>query len=64
LKNTGLDEDNAMKHIIATTIVLLFSVLFAAALPAKESYAPGLGEFMTQVRQCADATASIILHAL
>jgi hypothetical protein len=39
-------------------------VLFAAALPAKERYAPGLGEFMTatQLRQCADATASIILR--
>ena len=36
-----------MKRIIATTIVLVVSVLFAAAQPAKEPYAPGLGEFMT-----------------
>jgi hypothetical protein len=36
-----------MKRIIATTVALAASVLFAAAQPAKESYAPGLGEFMT-----------------
>jgi hypothetical protein len=36
-----------MKRIIAATIVLVLSVLFAAAQPAKDSYAPGLGEFMT-----------------
>src|SRR6201989_3281942 len=36
-----------MKRIIATTIVLVVSVLFAAAQPAKEPYKPGLGEFMT-----------------
>jgi hypothetical protein len=36
-----------MKRIIATTIALVASVLFAAAQPAKEPYAPGLGEFMT-----------------
>jgi hypothetical protein len=36
-----------MKRIIATTIVLAALVLSAAAQPAKEPYAPGLGEFMT-----------------
>src|SRR6202161_240800 len=40
-------EVNAMKRIIATTIVLTALVLSAAAQPAKEPYAPGLGEFMT-----------------
>ena len=36
-----------MKRIVATAIALAASVLFAAAQPAKDSYAPGLGEFMT-----------------
>jgi hypothetical protein len=36
-----------MKRIVATVIALAASVLFAAAQPAKDSYAPGLGEFMT-----------------
>ena len=36
-----------MKRIVATCIALATSVLFAAAQPAKEPYAPGLGEFMT-----------------
>jgi hypothetical protein len=36
-----------MNRIIATTIALAASVLFAAAQPAKGPYAPGLGEFMT-----------------
>src|ERR1700722_3426924 len=36
-----------MKRIVATCIALVASVLFAAAQPAKEPYAPGLGEFMT-----------------
>src|ERR1700735_5143649 len=36
-----------MKRIVATTIAILVSVLCAAAQPAKEPYAPGLGEFMT-----------------
>jgi hypothetical protein len=36
-----------MNRIIATTIALAASVLFASAQPAKEPYAPGLGEFMT-----------------
>jgi hypothetical protein len=36
-----------MKRIIATAIALVASVLFAAAQPAKGSYSPGLGEFMT-----------------
>jgi hypothetical protein len=40
-------EVNAMKRIIATTIVLTALVLSAAAQPAKEPYAPGLGELMT-----------------
>jgi hypothetical protein len=42
-----------MKHIIvAAAIVLATPVMFAAAQPAKEPYAPGLGEFMlaTQLR--------------
>ena len=36
-----------MKRIVATCTALVVSVLFAAAEPAKEPYAPGLGEFMT-----------------
>ena len=36
-----------MKRIAATCIALVTSVLFAAAQPAREPYAPGLGEFMT-----------------
>jgi hypothetical protein len=36
-----------MKQILATCTILVASVLFAAADPAKELYAPGLGEFMT-----------------
>jgi hypothetical protein len=36
-----------MKRIVATVITLAASVLFAAAQPARDSYAPGLGEFMT-----------------
>ena len=36
-----------MKRVAATAIVLTASVLCAAAQPAKEPYAPGLGEFMT-----------------
>src|SRR6202790_4829398 len=36
-----------MKRIVATAMALTASVLFAAAQPAKDSYAPGLGEFMT-----------------
>src|SRR5271170_2690434 len=36
-----------MKRIVATCIAFVASVLFAAAQPAKEPYAPGLGEFMT-----------------
>jgi hypothetical protein len=36
-----------MKRIIATAIALVASVMFAAAQPAREPYAPGLGEFMT-----------------
>lgn len=36
-----------MKHIIAATIVLAGSVLCAAAQPARESAASGLGELMT-----------------
>jgi hypothetical protein len=41
-----------MKPIIASTIILVVSVLSAAAQPAKEPYRPGLGEFMaaTQLR--------------
>ena len=36
-----------MTRIIVSAIVLVVSVLFAAAQPAKEPYAPGLGQFMT-----------------
>jgi hypothetical protein len=36
-----------MKRAVVTCIALVASVLFAAAQPAKEPYAPGLGEFMT-----------------
>ena len=36
-----------MKRIVAACIALLTSVLLAAAQPAREPYAPGLGEFMT-----------------
>ena len=36
-----------MKRIVATCIALVASALFADAQPAKEPYAPGLGEFMT-----------------
>lgn len=36
-----------MKRIVGTCIALVASVLFTAAQPAKEPYAPGLGEFMT-----------------
>jgi Spy/CpxP family protein refolding chaperone len=36
-----------MKRIIATAVALVASALFAAAQPAREPYAPGLGEFMT-----------------
>jgi hypothetical protein len=36
-----------MRRIIATSIVVVASVLSAAGQPAKEPYAPGLGEFMT-----------------
>jgi hypothetical protein len=36
-----------MKRILAATVALVASALFAAAQPGKEPYAPGLGEFMT-----------------
>lgn len=36
-----------MKWIVTATIALTASVMCAAAQPAKESYQPGLGEFMT-----------------
>jgi hypothetical protein len=36
-----------MKRIVAACLALAASVLLAAAQPAKEPYAPGLGEFMT-----------------
>jgi hypothetical protein len=36
-----------MKRIVAACLALAASVLFADAQPAKEPYAPGLGEFMT-----------------
>jgi hypothetical protein len=36
-----------MKRICIAALILAASILFAAAQPAKEPYAPGLGEFMT-----------------
>src|ERR1700755_36509 len=36
-----------MKREVTVVVVLSASVMFAAAQPAKESYEPGLGEFMT-----------------
>ena len=36
-----------MKHIIFTSIIVVSSGVVAAAPSAKESYQPGLGEFMT-----------------
>jgi hypothetical protein len=36
-----------MKRVITVVVALGASVMFAAAQPAKESYEPGLGEFMT-----------------
>ncbi len=36
-----------MKREITVVVALGASVMFAAAQPAKESYEPGLGEFMT-----------------
>ena len=49
-----------MKQIIATTIFLVVSVLFAAAQSAKEPCAPGLGEFMTatQLRHAKPSSGS------
>src|SRR6202051_2701492 len=47
LKSSIHREHSEMKRIVATCIALVASVLFAAAQPAKEPYAPGLGEFMT-----------------
>jgi hypothetical protein len=41
-----------MKRIVFAVIAVAFSVMLASAEPAKDRYAPGLGEFMaaTQVR--------------
>jgi hypothetical protein len=36
-----------MKREVTVVVALCASVMFAAAQPAKESYEPGLGEFMT-----------------
>jgi hypothetical protein len=36
-----------MKRVVAAIVALGASVMFAAAQPARESYEPGLGEFMT-----------------
>ena len=36
-----------MKLVVTAIVALSASVMFAAAQPAKESYEPGLGEFMT-----------------
>jgi hypothetical protein len=41
-----------MKRVVTAIVALSASVMFAAAQPARESYEPGLGEFMiaTQLR--------------
>ncbi len=39
-----------MKREVTVIVALGASVLFAAAQPAKESYEPGLGEFMTSTQ--------------
>jgi hypothetical protein len=36
-----------MKLVVAAIVALSASAMFAAAQPARESYEPGLGEFMT-----------------
>jgi hypothetical protein len=36
-----------MKRLVTAIVSLSASALFAAAQPARESYEPGLGEFMT-----------------
>jgi hypothetical protein len=36
-----------MKRVVIAIVALSASVMFAAAQPARESYEPGLGEFMT-----------------
>jgi hypothetical protein len=36
-----------MKRVVTAIVALGASVMFAAAQPARESYEPGLGEFMT-----------------
>jgi hypothetical protein len=36
-----------MKRVVIAIVALSASIMFAAAQPARESYEPGLGEFMT-----------------
>ena len=36
-----------MKRVVTAIVALSAAVMFAAAQPARESYEPGLGEFMT-----------------
>jgi hypothetical protein len=36
-----------MRRVVTAIVALSASVMFAAAQPARESYKPGLGEFMT-----------------
>jgi hypothetical protein len=36
-----------MKRVVTAIVALSAAVIFAAAQPARESYEPGLGEFMT-----------------
>ena len=36
-----------MKRVVTAIVALSASVMFAASQPARESYEPGLGEFMT-----------------
>jgi len=36
-----------MKRVVTAIVALSASVMFAAAQPARDSYEPGLGEFMT-----------------
>ena|SRR6202048_4349523 len=40
------------REVTVVVVALSASVMFAAAQPAKESYEPGLGEFMTATQLC------------
>jgi hypothetical protein len=45
-----LQERDRMERTIVTAIVVAASVMLARAQPAKETYEPGLGEFMTAIQ--------------